>query len=201
MAEETGTSGCESATISVSNTHDKCSAKDNADHVTTSYKRRRVVVSKDEDHHENTLKVSKHKFEMNSHENPTSTSHDHVISSCLCSANKHDSIPDLIIKAKCIPKSGIFISLNKSFRDVSRTSSTMRCLESEEMADATNEAATSCRKPSPVVVAKMPSAEELEEFFAKAEKYEQKRFADKYNFDIVKDVPIEGRYQWIKLKP
>ncbi|PIN15303.1 hypothetical protein CDL12_02585 [Handroanthus impetiginosus] len=47
----------------------------------------------------------------------------------------------------------------------------------------------------------MPSAAELEEFFAAAEKYEQNRFAEKYNYDIVKDVPLEGKYQWVRLKP
>lgn len=47
----------------------------------------------------------------------------------------------------------------------------------------------------------MPSAAEIEEFFAAAEKREQKRFAEKYNYDVVKDVPLEGRYEWIPLKP
>ncbi|GMJ09774.1 hypothetical protein HRI_004646600 [Hibiscus trionum] len=48
---------------------------------------------------------------------------------------------------------------------------------------------------------KPPSQAELDEFFAAAEKYEQVRFAEKYNYDIVKDVPLDGRYQWIQLKP
>ncbi|KAG9155239.1 hypothetical protein Leryth_023270 [Lithospermum erythrorhizon] len=39
---------------------------------------------------------------------------------------------------------------------------------------------------------KMPSEAELEDFFSAAEKYEQNRFAEKYNYDIVKDVPLEG---------
>ncbi|KAL0334845.1 UNVERIFIED_CONTAM: Cyclin-dependent kinase inhibitor 7 [Sesamum radiatum] len=47
----------------------------------------------------------------------------------------------------------------------------------------------------------MPSAAELEEIFAAAEKYEQKRFTEKYNYDIVKDVPLEGKYQWVRLQP
>ncbi|PWA62479.1 hypothetical protein CTI12_AA363700 [Artemisia annua] len=47
----------------------------------------------------------------------------------------------------------------------------------------------------------VPSAEELDEFFKEAEKHQQKQFIEKYNFDIVKDVPIEGRYEWVKLKP
>ncbi|XP_062177591.1 cyclin-dependent kinase inhibitor 7 isoform X2 [Alnus glutinosa] len=51
------------------------------------------------------------------------------------------------------------------------------------------------------LAAKTPPKAEIEEFFAMAEKYEQKRFAEKYNYDIAKDVPLEGRYQWIRLKP
>ncbi|PIN10104.1 hypothetical protein CDL12_17309 [Handroanthus impetiginosus] len=50
---------------------------------------------------------------------------------------------------------------------------------------------------------KMPSETELEEFFTAAEKNLQKQFVDKYNYDIVKDEPLEGRYEWvqIQLKP
>ncbi|THG09631.1 cyclin-dependent kinase inhibitor 5-like isoform X1 [Camellia sinensis] len=48
---------------------------------------------------------------------------------------------------------------------------------------------------------KMPSETELEEFFAAAEKDIHKRFTEKYNYDIVKDVPLEGRYDWVRLKP
>ncbi|MED6176240.1 hypothetical protein PIB30_086221 [Stylosanthes scabra] len=47
---------------------------------------------------------------------------------------------------------------------------------------------------------KMPKELELEKFFATAEKDIQKRFSDKYNFDVVKDVPLEGRYEWIQVK-
>ncbi|KAJ6671251.1 CYCLIN-DEPENDENT KINASE INHIBITOR [Salix viminalis] len=55
------------------------------------------------------------------------------------------------------------------------------------------------RRKSPAV--KMPSQAEIDAFFAGAEKEEQKRFAEKYNYDVVKDLPVEGRYQWICLKP
>ncbi|GFQ05089.1 cyclin-dependent kinase inhibitor 6 [Phtheirospermum japonicum] len=50
---------------------------------------------------------------------------------------------------------------------------------------------------------KMPTEDELEDFFAAAEKNLQKQFIDKYNFDIVKDEPLEGRYEWVpvQLKP
>lgn len=50
---------------------------------------------------------------------------------------------------------------------------------------------------------KMPTTAELEEFFVAAEKNLQEQFIDKYNYDIVKDEPLEGRYEWvqIQLKP
>ncbi|XP_047330242.1 cyclin-dependent kinase inhibitor 7-like [Impatiens glandulifera] len=49
--------------------------------------------------------------------------------------------------------------------------------------------------------AKMPTMEEIESFFSVSEKYEQKRFLEKYNFDVMKDVPMEeGRYEWIRIK-
>ncbi|XP_071726185.1 cyclin-dependent kinase inhibitor 7-like [Rutidosis leptorrhynchoides] len=117
----------------------------------------------------------------------------HVSSSFLFSIN-HNSISDL--KSACISEAETLISTNDGFRATFESS--VVSLESEEIESA-NEV-TSLREPSPEP-AKMPSAAELEEFFSEAEKYEQKRFAEKYNFDIVKDVPIEGRYQWIRLKP
>ncbi|KVI02665.1 cyclin-dependent kinase inhibitor 7-like isoform X1 [Cynara cardunculus var. scolymus] len=48
---------------------------------------------------------------------------------------------------------------------------------------------------------KMPPAAELEEFFASAETELHKRFKDKYNYDIVNDTPLEGRFQWVQVKP
>ncbi|XP_043712115.1 cyclin-dependent kinase inhibitor 1-like isoform X2 [Telopea speciosissima] len=48
---------------------------------------------------------------------------------------------------------------------------------------------------------KMPTEAEIEDFFSVAEKEEQKRFTDKYNFNILKDVPLEGRYEWVRVKP
>ncbi|AES90201.1 putative cyclin-dependent kinase inhibitor [Medicago truncatula] len=40
---------------------------------------------------------------------------------------------------------------------------------------------------------------EIDEFFANFEREERKRFAEKYNFDIVRDMPLEGRYEWVRL--
>ncbi|KAL8229220.1 hypothetical protein R6Q57_014120 [Mikania cordata] len=63
-------------------------------------------------------------------------------------------------------------------------------------------------KPSPVISScrtvpseKLPPATELEEFFASAEKQLYKRFKHKYNYDIVNDTPLEGRFEWFELKP
>ncbi|XP_043710893.1 cyclin-dependent kinase inhibitor 1-like [Telopea speciosissima] len=48
---------------------------------------------------------------------------------------------------------------------------------------------------------KMPTEAEIDEFLTAAEKKEQKRFTVKYNFDILKDIPLEGRYEWVRVKP
>ncbi|KAK8518824.1 hypothetical protein V6N13_017908 [Hibiscus sabdariffa] len=48
---------------------------------------------------------------------------------------------------------------------------------------------------------KTPSQAEIDEFFSANEKYEQKRFIETYNYDIVKDTPVAGPYQWVRLKP
>ncbi|GMH06415.1 hypothetical protein Nepgr_008255 [Nepenthes gracilis] len=50
-------------------------------------------------------------------------------------------------------------------------------------------------------VQKIPLEFEIEEFFAAAEKNLHKRFTEKYNFDVVKDVPLDGRYEWVPVKP
>ncbi|XP_071691750.1 cyclin-dependent kinase inhibitor 7-like isoform X2 [Rutidosis leptorrhynchoides] len=81
------------------------------------------------------------------------------------------------------------------------------CLDSDEMESSSTLkkktssklAAASCRKP--ITVSNCPTAAEIDEFFSIAEKKEEKRFMDKYNYDIVNDVPMEGRYQWVRLKP
>lgn len=48
---------------------------------------------------------------------------------------------------------------------------------------------------------KAPTQAELDDFFSAAERRQQKRFTDKYNYDIVNDTPLEGRYEWVSLKP
>ncbi|XP_073277728.1 cyclin-dependent kinase inhibitor 6-like [Primulina huaijiensis] len=54
-----------------------------------------------------------------------------------------------------------------------------------------------CRRS--ISAEKMPSEVELEEFFSAAETKIHKQFMDKYNFDILKDEPLEGRYEWVRI--
>ncbi|GFZ10673.1 cyclin-dependent kinase inhibitor family protein [Actinidia rufa] len=45
----------------------------------------------------------------------------------------------------------------------------------------------------------IPTAHEMDDFFASAEEQQQRQFIDKYNFDPVNDKPLPGRYEWVKL--
>ncbi|CAG7859986.1 hypothetical protein BRARA_I00370 [Brassica rapa] len=47
----------------------------------------------------------------------------------------------------------------------------------------------------------VPTIGELEEFFAYAEQQQQRLFMEKYNFDIVNDVPLTGGYEWVQVSP
>lgn len=47
----------------------------------------------------------------------------------------------------------------------------------------------------------MPTANEIEEFFATAEEQQRRLFIEKYNFDIVNDLPLPGRYGWVQVVP
>ncbi|XP_076927302.1 cyclin-dependent kinase inhibitor 3-like [Bidens hawaiensis] len=45
----------------------------------------------------------------------------------------------------------------------------------------------------------MPSAQEIEEFFALHAQEQQRLFSEKYNFDIVNEKPLKGRYEWARV--
>ncbi|TMW89964.1 hypothetical protein EJD97_016391 [Solanum chilense] len=45
----------------------------------------------------------------------------------------------------------------------------------------------------------IPTDLELEEFFTRAEKEQQRKFIEKYNFDPVNEKPLPGRYEWVKV--
>ncbi|XWS47252.1 hypothetical protein CRYUN_Cryun14cG0136400 [Craigia yunnanensis] len=47
----------------------------------------------------------------------------------------------------------------------------------------------------------IPTTHEMEEFFTCAEQQQQRQFIEKYNFDIVNDLPLPGRYEWVQVIP
>ncbi|XP_022892101.1 cyclin-dependent kinase inhibitor 4-like [Olea europaea var. sylvestris] len=47
----------------------------------------------------------------------------------------------------------------------------------------------------------VPSESEIDEFFDSVEQLQQCSFIEKYNFDFVKELPLPGRYEWVKLNP
>ncbi|KAL4587965.1 hypothetical protein LXL04_000842 [Taraxacum kok-saghyz] len=51
-----------------------------------------------------------------------------------------------------------------------------------------------------LITKNMPFTQEIEEFFARHDQEQQRRFADKYNFDIAKEKPIGGRYEWVQVQ-
>lgn len=52
-----------------------------------------------------------------------------------------------------------------------------------------------------VIQRSMPAAQEIEGFFARHAQEQQRRFSEKYNFDIVNEKPLEGRYEWVRVQP
>lgn len=50
------------------------------------------------------------------------------------------------------------------------------------------------------IIPQKVSSAELEEFFITAEKNLTEKFTDRYNYDIMNDVPLEGRYEWVRQK-
>ncbi|KAE9619213.1 hypothetical protein Lal_00046908 [Lupinus albus] len=46
----------------------------------------------------------------------------------------------------------------------------------------------------------IPTAHEMDEFFAEMEETQQRQFIEKYNFNPVDDKPLPGRYEWEELK-
>ncbi|KAG6571582.1 Cyclin-dependent kinase inhibitor 3, partial [Cucurbita argyrosperma subsp. sororia] len=46
-----------------------------------------------------------------------------------------------------------------------------------------------------------PTANDIEEFFAQEELWQQRTFIQKYNFDFASDMPLPGRYEWVQVAP
>ncbi|XP_074302755.1 uncharacterized protein LOC141634509 [Silene latifolia] len=78
-----------------------------------------------------------------------------------------------------------------------------RSVEMEKIEEAEIDSLNHSERKSRVHINRlmMPFESEIDEFFSSAEKNLQKRFSDKYNFDVVKDVSLEGRYEWVQITP
>ncbi|GAB2221769.1 hypothetical protein Drorol1_Dr00012957 [Drosera rotundifolia] len=57
-------------------------------------------------------------------------------------------------------------------------------------------AAEAIRRSEGSMRRRIPTTQEIEEFFAGLEKQQQKQFIEKYNFDPVDDTPLPGRFEW-----
>ncbi|KAK9075983.1 hypothetical protein SSX86_004313 [Deinandra increscens subsp. villosa] len=47
----------------------------------------------------------------------------------------------------------------------------------------------------------IPCAQEIDGFFARHAQEQQRLFSEKYNFDIVNEKPLQGRYEWVRVQP
>ncbi|KAA8547209.1 hypothetical protein F0562_003635 [Nyssa sinensis] len=124
-------------------------------------------------------------------------SSDHVKASC-CSSSGSSELANERLK---------FLDLEEGSVENETSTNNFDCRERRETTPSSEREDESTARPSEAysrprsLVKKMPSETELEEFFATAEKDLQKQFTEKYNYDIGKDVPLEGRYKWVRLKP
>ncbi|XVE82775.1 hypothetical protein DITRI_Ditri16bG0032800 [Diplodiscus trichospermus] len=126
---------------------------------------------------------------------------DHDDDVSCCSSNIGSSVKR-IIELPDLEDESIEVETSTHFSSRERrepTPSSELRAEPEDLDSTSRPSEANSRRRS--TVEKMPTEAELEEFFAVAEKKLQKRFAEKYNYDIVKDEPLEGRYEWVRLKP
>ncbi|KAB1998259.1 hypothetical protein ES319_D12G076900v1 [Gossypium barbadense] len=120
--------------------------------------------------------------------------HDDDVSCCSSNIKRIMELPDLEDESIEVETSTHFSSSERETTPLNELRA-----EPEDLDSTSRPSETNSRRRS--TVEKMPTEAELEEFFAPAEKKLQKQFADKYNYDTVQDEPLEGRYEWIRLKP
>ncbi|GAA0183911.1 kinase inhibitor [Lithospermum erythrorhizon] len=57
------------------------------------------------------------------------------------------------------------------------------------------------QRPQSLILTNIPSMPEADDLFAHFEQQQQQLFIEKYNFDIVNELPLPGRYEWVKVNP
>ncbi|KAG7656964.1 Cyclin-dependent kinase inhibitor [Arabidopsis suecica] len=121
-----------------------------------------------------------------------------------CSSSETNEIASRLpfsdLEAHEISETEISTLLTNNFRKQG-ISSSENLGETAEMDSATTEMRDQRKTEKKKKMEKSPTQAELDDFFSAAERHEQKRFTEKYNYDIVNDTPLEGRYQWVSLKP
>ncbi|MFQ6662496.1 hypothetical protein Gotur_030325 [Gossypium turneri] len=137
--------------------------------------------------------------------------HDDDVSCCSSNIGSSDKriiqLPDLEVESMEVETSTHLNFRERSLFSVSSVNSSRRettpsselRAEPEALDSTSRQSEANSRRRS--TAEKMPTEAELEEFFAAAEKKVKQQFAEKYNYDIVKDEPLEGRYQWVRLNP
>ncbi|CAI0426632.1 unnamed protein product [Linum tenue] len=55
------------------------------------------------------------------------------------------------------------------------------------------------RRVSNDTLGNFPTTQEMDDFFASQEEQQRRLFIDKYNFDVVNDIPLPGRYEWVQV--
>ncbi|XP_022752103.1 cyclin-dependent kinase inhibitor 7-like isoform X2 [Durio zibethinus] len=142
--------------------------------------------------------VDHHRLNENARLSPN-TDHDDDVSCCSSnigsSSKRIIELPDLEDESIEVETSTHFSSRER--REL-KPSSELRA-EAEDLDSTSRPSEANSRRVS--TAENKPTEAELEEFFDVAEKKLQKQFAEKYNYDIVKDEPLEGRYEWVRLKP
>ncbi|GMI76877.1 hypothetical protein HRI_001356900 [Hibiscus trionum] len=131
-----------------------------------------------------------------------SPSLDHDDDDVSCCSSNIGSSEKRIIQFPDLEGESIELETSTDFNFIERretTPSSEHRAELEDLDSTSRPSEADSRRRS--TVEKMPTEAELEEFFAAAEKKVTKQFAEKYNYDIVKDEPLEGRYLWARLNP
>ncbi|KAG9450926.1 hypothetical protein H6P81_010891 [Aristolochia fimbriata] len=89
----------------------------------------------------------------------------------------------------------VSLDLDSAERRETTPSSNLRA-DYDDLDSTTAPSSDSNSGRKPTAPPKMPSEAEIEDFFSSAESHERKRFVEKYNFDVKKEAPLDGRYEW-----
>ncbi|XP_073317079.1 cyclin-dependent kinase inhibitor 3-like isoform X2 [Primulina huaijiensis] len=88
-----------------------------------------------------------------------------------------------------------------NFRKDTRESTPCSSTMGSNPGPATGSSASNRRGPPNPLFMNVPTPFELEEFFTHEEQALQRLFTEKYNFDFVNELPVLGRYEWLKVSP